>query len=151
MYRRDGQPMPEHEEGAAFFKPIAGPEAETGQIWGVQKNLLTHGFNVHGLGVPAIDPNTSMISDEEAALRSGAETLPEVRIEGQPMGGAEFYESSFWRLLAVAGMAVGAYHGYKRNNSVGWGIGWGLLGGLVPIIVIPIALAQGIGKPKGRS
>lgn len=49
-------------------------------------------------------------------------------------------------VLSLAGTAVGAYHGFKRNNSVGWAIGWAILGGLFPIIVIPVAFAQGIGK-----
>ena len=51
--------------------------------------------------------------------------------------------------LHVAGTAVGAYHGWKRNESVGWTIGWALLGGLAPYIVIPVAFAQGISKKKG--
>ena len=52
------------------------------------------------------------------------------------------------RMLGIAGTAVGAYHGYKRNNSVGWAVAWAFLGGLVPIITVPVALAQGLGKPK---
>jgi hypothetical protein len=52
-------------------------------------------------------------------------------------------------ILSLAGAGTGAYHGYKRNHeSVGWAIGWGLLGGLVPIITIPVSLAQGFGQPK---
>lgn len=54
-----------------------------------------------------------------------------------------------YNVLGIAGMGLGAYHGYKRNGgSVGWAIGWGLLGGIFPIIVIPVAFAQGIGKRK---
>lgn len=49
-------------------------------------------------------------------------------------------------VASLAGTGMGAYHGYKRNQSVGWAIGWGLLGGLFPIIVIPVAFAQGFGK-----
>jgi hypothetical protein len=49
---------------------------------------------------------------------------------------------------SLAGMASGAYHGYRRNKSVGWGIGWGLLGGLFWPITIPVSLAQGFGEPK---
>ena len=48
--------------------------------------------------------------------------------------------------LSVAGTTMGAYHGYKRNDSVGWGIGWALLGGAFPVIAIPIMLAQGFGE-----
>ncbi len=53
-----------------------------------------------------------------------------------------------YALAGVAGTAIGAYHGYKRNDSVGWAIGWALLGGLFPVVVIPVAYAQGIGERK---
>lgn len=53
-----------------------------------------------------------------------------------------------WMGLSVLGTAIGAYHGAKRTGSVGWAIGWGLLGSLAPIIVIPVAFAQGISTPK---
>jgi hypothetical protein len=52
------------------------------------------------------------------------------------------------RVIGMAGAAAGAYHGYKRNNSVGWAIGWALLGGVFPIITVPVSLAQGFGKKK---
>ena len=52
----------------------------------------------------------------------------------------------WWKALSMAGGAIGAYHGYKRNDSVGWAIGWGLFGTMFPIIVIPVAFAQGIDK-----
>ena len=55
-----------------------------------------------------------------------------------------------YAVASLAGTAVGAYHGYKRNDSVGWAIGWALLGGLFPVIVIPVAYAQGIGKRKNE-
>lgn len=51
-----------------------------------------------------------------------------------------------YAVAGVAGTAIGAYHGYKRNDSVGWAIAWAFLGGLAPVIVIPVAYAQGIGK-----
>jgi hypothetical protein len=53
-----------------------------------------------------------------------------------------------YSLLSIAGVGLGAYHGYKRNDSVGWAIGWALLGGLFPFITIPISLAQGFGKRR---
>lgn len=55
-----------------------------------------------------------------------------------------------WWLLSTASMAASAYHGYKRNDSVGWAVGWGLLGGIFPIITPTIAVAQGFGKPKKK-
>lgn len=54
--------------------------------------------------------------------------------------------SPAYTALALTGTALGAYHGYKRNNSVGWAIAWAVLGGAFPFIAIPVALAQGVGK-----
>lgn len=51
-----------------------------------------------------------------------------------------------WGILSTASMAVGAYHGYRRNNSVGWALWWGLMGALFPVITPTIAVAQGFGK-----
>lgn len=55
-------------------------------------------------------------------------------------------ESLLWKTLRVAGTTTGAYHGYKRNNSIGWALVWGFLGGAAPFITIPVSLAQGFGK-----
>lgn len=51
-------------------------------------------------------------------------------------------------LLSTVSMAASAYHGYKRNNSIGWALIWGLLGAAFPVIVPVIAVAQGFGKRK---
>ncbi len=51
------------------------------------------------------------------------------------------------QLGSTAGVVLGAYHGYKRNDSVGWAIGWALLGGLFWPITIPVSIAQGFGQP----
>jgi len=53
-----------------------------------------------------------------------------------------------YQVVGTVSMAVSAYHGYKRDDSVGWAIGWGLLGGLFPIITPVVAVAQGYAKPK---
>lgn len=58
-----------------------------------------------------------------------------------------------YRILGIAGTALGGYHGYKRNAAKHpiWGaLLWGFLGGVFPVITIPIALAQGYAKPKRR-
>ena len=48
--------------------------------------------------------------------------------------------------VATASVAASAYHGYRRNDSVGWAIWWALMGGAFPVITPAIALAQGFGK-----
>lgn len=69
-----------------------------------------------------------------ATVRVGAEATPSTAAP------------ALWGVLTIAGTAMGAFHGYRRNNSIGWAIGWAVLGGLFPVIAIPIMLAQGFGK-----
>jgi hypothetical protein len=40
------------------------------------------------------------------------------------------------------------YHGYRRNRSLFWALVWGLAGHTVPIVAVPVSLAQGFGQPK---
>lgn len=53
-----------------------------------------------------------------------------------------------WSAVSTASMAASAYHGYKRNESVGWALWWGLMGAMFPIITPVIGVAQGFGKRK---
>lgn len=68
----------------------------------------------------------------------------------EPMSDVDRGAWLIWSGLGVVGGALGVYHGYKRNNSIGWGIWWGLMGSMFPIITLPLAFAQGFGKRKGR-
>ncbi len=55
------------------------------------------------------------------------------------------------KALYMAGLAaipVLGYHGYKRNDSVGWALVWGIFGSIVWPITVPVAFAQGFGKRK---
>lgn len=60
----------------------------------------------------------------------------------------EYEISPFWTIASTVSSGLCAYHGYKRNDSVGWAIGWAFLGGLFPIITPVIAFAQGFGQRK---
>jgi len=53
-----------------------------------------------------------------------------------------------WTLVHTAAIGASVYHGYKRNDSVPWALAWGLGGLVVPIVMVPIAIAQGFGKRK---
>ena len=55
-----------------------------------------------------------------------------------------------WGLISAASAGLSGVHGYRRNNSVGWGIAWFVLGGLFPVITPTVAFAQGFGKRRGR-
>lgn len=52
-----------------------------------------------------------------------------------------------WTLVTLSA-AASAYHGYRRNQSVGWAVWWGLMGYVAPVITPAIGVAQGFGKRK---
>lgn len=54
-------------------------------------------------------------------------------------------------VVSTVSAVASTYHGYKRNNSVGWALVWGFLGALFPIITPTVAIAEGFGKPKRKS
>ena len=56
----------------------------------------------------------------------------------------------WWKVASAAGGVGGMYHGYKRDKSVLWALVYGFAGSLFPVIVLPLMLAQGFGKPKGK-
>jgi hypothetical protein len=76
----------------------------------------------------------------------------------QPDNWATWYENTvpkpvriFWMIARPISFAACVYHGYKRNESIGWAIGWGALAAFFPLITPTIAVAQGFGKPKKKS
>lgn len=111
-----------------------------------QRTLPTWG----AIGTPdhptaAWNPNTPAAVARKLAGFGGLGGLGEVTASGLSL------YTMLWLGLSLAGGGVGAYHGYKRNRgSVGWAIGWSLLGAWFPVIVIPVAFAQGLGKPAKR-
>ncbi len=50
--------------------------------------------------------------------------------------------------VRMVSSAASAYHGYRRNDSIGWAAWWGIMGTIFPIITPTIGLAQGWGKRK---
>ncbi len=49
----------------------------------------------------------------------------------------------------MAGLALGAYHGYKRSGgSLGWAAIWGFAGAMAPLITAGVAIYQGFGERK---
>lgn len=57
---------------------------------------------------------------------------------------------SAFKFAGLAAVGACAYHGYRRNKSVGWAVAWAVLAGLSPLITTGVAFAQGFGKAKGR-
>lgn len=59
-----------------------------------------------------------------------------------------------WRTIGgiatLASAAAGAYHGARRNQSVGWALWWFAMGMIFPVITPTIAVAQGFGRRKEK-
>lgn len=53
-----------------------------------------------------------------------------------------------WGVASTVSAAACVYHGYKRNNSVGWALVWGFFGAIAPVITPVIAIAEGFGEPR---
>lgn len=51
-----------------------------------------------------------------------------------------------YSLIALVAGGASAYHGYRRNDSVGWAVVWYLMGAWFPFITLPVAFAQGYAK-----
>lgn len=47
----------------------------------------------------------------------------------------------------ASGVAL-VYHGYKRTGSVVWALLYGLAGRTVPVVAVPVAMAQGFATKK---
>lgn len=80
-------------------------------------------------------------------------SLGGVSLRGTTLGAVDEYQVSptvatVYGLASLAGGALGAYHGYRRWDSVWGGIGWFFLGSLFPIIAVPVAFAQGFGERR---
>lgn len=60
---------------------------------------------------------------------------------------------NFWTNVGIAaavlGGSLGAYHGYRRSDgSLASTFGWTVGGLFLPFIVVPVALAQGLGDRR---
>lgn len=57
-----------------------------------------------------------------------------------------------WKTIAgvatVTSAAISGFHGYRRNQSVGWAVWWFTMGMILPVVTPVIATAQGLGKRK---
>jgi len=124
---------------------------------GVPNPVVAHAHpyptRYHGMNL--IQPQATFSYREAPYVVSNS---PPMAMRGSPDGigytAEEILNNNTFRLvysfLSLAGAATGAYHGYKRNDSVGWAIGWFMLGGLVPFLTIPLSLAQGFGEPHEK-
>ena len=114
-----------------------------------------HPYPTRYHGMNLIQPQATFSYRESPYVVSYA---PPVAMRGSPDGiGATAQEilasdgfRTAYSILSILGATTGAYHGYKRHDSVGWAIGWFLLGGVFPFLTIPLSLAEGYGQPHDR-
>ena len=84
--------------------------------------------------MPTYNPNAMLLATY---------ATPTVRAAGEVIPGVSDTSAVVWGVASTVSMAASAYHGVKRNNSVGYGIWWGLMGAMFPVITPTIAIAQG--------
>lgn len=114
---------------------------------GVVDGYLLPGTRVAGVRLGDAHVYDELVRVEQAALARGP------RMNGLGSSGVDQYaawvqtpQGIAYGVIATASMAVSAYHGYKRNNSVGWALVWGAFGAVFPVITPVIAVAEGYGK-----
>jgi len=130
-------------------------------------------MNLFGIGVPAVEsakvlvdgllaknPNPSqadlvaflkLLSGEErdhaTRLLVAAGVSPVAVTSATATIGA--VQRSQWKTYATLAAAAGAgFHGYRRNDSLGWALWWFVMGSLFPIATSVVGLAQGYGQPR---
>jgi len=124
-------------------------ELEHTTSWGIAKQIAKHHLledkNYYNKlatiesHVPTMTPNMKRVLVPLSASDEDFQGNPDMK--------------SVWAAAAAVAMGASAYHGYKRNeasNPVAWALWWGFWGALLPIITVPIALAQGFAKPAGE-
>jgi hypothetical protein len=109
-----------------------------------------------GIGLGNVDPSMGAFGAYAAYAPNlpplGAEEAATLAPAPPPPVKSESFISPFfrlWKYVAPISALASAYHGYKRNDSLGWALWWFLWGGL-PITPV-IALAQGFGERKGMT
>ena len=53
-------------------------------------------------------------------------------------------------MFGLASGTISAFHGYRRNESIGAAIGWFFADALAPPVTLAVAAAQGFGRRKQR-
>lgn len=94
--------------------------------------------------VPRLYPGTNYAPSGDLAEDRRQENLRRMDQAANNAMGVLFV----WSAITIASVGFSAYHGAKRNRGeLLPALGWGLLGGMFPVIVPVIALAQGYAKP----
>lgn len=74
----------------------------------------------------------------------------QIGLFGAGLGDAASTRDVIWGLISTASAGVSFYHGYKRNDSLPWGLVWGFMGAVFPIITPIYAYAAPPGFAKRK-
>lgn len=112
------------------------PAPISARIPAVNGNSVSNALALHMNGVRYLGETAATTEKTTAETTAIQQTAPDK---------LAWMQSPLFRIAQMASVAACAYHGYKRNNSIGWAIWWGICGG--GVITPAIAIAQGFGKP----
>lgn len=101
---------------------------------------LTYG---RAFGDTATDAATDMATPAPTGATTPPPTLYSSYLDQVPKPVRIFYQ-----VMRPVGFIAGAYHGYVRNQSIGWGIWWALMGTFFPVLTTTFAVAQGFNKKR---
>lgn len=65
-----------------------------------------------------------------------------------PSSGFNLHDAVTSDTAKTAAAIALTYHGYKRTESILWALFYGAMGRLVPVVAVPVAVAQGFGERK---
>lgn len=99
----------------------------------------------------------SMMYRQDAGVRnersigqqlSGLATSGLAEVNVGALANAFLEEPPVWKAARMVSGAACTYHGYKRNESIGWALWWSFAGALFPLFTPIVAVAQGFGERK---
>lgn len=68
----------------------------------------------------------------------------------QDLGDGELRDKLTSEPVSTVSAVALTYHGYKRTGSILWALVYGLAGRVIPLVAVPVSVAQGFGKKKGE-
>lgn len=127
------------------FPGSAGPFVSK-DVQYTNRSASAFGIDTATMGQQVVTPQ--LVQPKAPAVAVAPQAPPQP--VSQPPAQTQAQSSTLKTVMTIGGWVgsiAGAYHGYKRTESIGWAIGWSMLGGAFWPLALPIMAAQGFGKP----